>query len=97
MTNDALVALEERGERRAIVLGGAAAPVTRDEAFELVLSASAAAEGEPARLDDVEQSIHERQERELVEAGLQVGVQLETELLEFADPLLLTKSFVHRA
>jgi hypothetical protein len=60
VTNDGVVAREERSKCGAVVLGGAPAPQTRDEPVELVVAPCATAEAEFPRLDDVDEPIHER-------------------------------------
>ncbi|MBX3160720.1 MAG: MFS transporter [Deltaproteobacteria bacterium] len=60
VTNDGVIAGEERGEHRAIVLGGATAPGTRDKAPELAITPSATSEAELPCFHDHEEPVDER-------------------------------------
>ncbi len=95
-TNDGVFAREERRERGAIVLGGAAAPHARDEALELLVTPAATAETELPCFDDHNQPVDGRVDIVVGDAGSQVAEQLEAELLELADALLLAEPLVLR-
>jgi hypothetical protein len=95
VVHDSVLAREKGGQRGAIFLGSAAAPFASDDTVELVVATCTARKGKLPSFDGADQTTDESAELGIGETISQIGVQLETELLELTHPLLLAQSLSH--